>query len=151
MAIKDLKSDLRVVKVADISVGTGAHVNTGAAIDTANAKSVTIALTAVAGSASIVPATDDPTISFTECDTSGGTYTDVDAAKIIADGGSLVLEDPTTYDQTFGLVSTKRYVKPVITTTKNATAQTVSLVAIMENEVKPLGYDQAIGSPDAKP
>ena len=74
------------------------------------------------------------TVSFQECDTVGGTFEDVPEYNTIIpyknETGELSASHPV---DRFGYLGGKRYVKPVITASKNATTETVTIYAILGN------------------
>ena len=103
--MKDLHSNIGVVQAVAPAVLTAT--NTSAAIDLQgfNSAEVVINTGAIGSSGNFTP-------SLTECDTSGGTYTDV-AAKDLLGSFAAALEASKVYK--VGYKGTKRFIKTVLT------------------------------------
>jgi hypothetical protein len=138
MAIKDIKSNLLVVKGGSIIGAAGSTVQGTTEIDTANYElGLMIAAKVTTGIAGA-----DVTIGFAESDVQGGPYTNVtNVDKLIGDG---VIADGTgiTVDGanlvTRGLISNKRYVVATVTAPSGLTEGVVDIDVTQKGEVLPV-------------
>lgn len=92
-------------KTASIAIAAKTATATGTAVDLANADGCVVEFNV----GTITDGTHTPKL--TECDTSGGTYTDVAAADQVGTLAALA----TNTLQKVGYIGTKRYIKAVVT------------------------------------
>lgn len=142
---RDYRDKLQVLEVDTLSVtaASAPEVVQGTAVDTQGIRAVVCA---------VVPdeAIGTDVIAFTiyECDTSGGTYTEVSSDKLLPTGGSRLLVDALADGSlmTVGVTGTKRYIKPAVSTTTVADDLTVSVTVIKVPELVEYDEDGIISS-----
>lgn len=131
MASRDLASDIKLTQVVVPAVKT--TTTTSSAIDTAGYESLTV-LFDMGNSGDTLSGTLYWTLSLTECDTSGGSYTAVADADIVGGTNSYVIDAPAedSLAVKFGYIGNKRYVKGVATATGSHSSGTpIGIVAIL--------------------
>lgn len=134
MSTRDTASDLGV-QFAMLEAITTDTDTLGTAIDTADYDSGVMFFINLP-----VYSAGDATFTLQESDTSGGTYTDVAAAKLITpDGAVSYTAQPSQGDYLgrIGCFSTKRYIK-VKVTSSNSASYTVTAYAIKKGEIRPV-------------
>ncbi len=127
--MRDLHNNISVVQVFNPATRTAA--TTSAEIDAQGYNSLTVVF-AVGLSGDTLSGSVYWTLKLTECDTSGGTFTDVAAADII--GSTNIVIDSSSEDETaykIGYKGSKRFVKGVATPTGTHTNGTpIGIVAL---------------------
>lgn len=134
MATRDIASSLGVqlAMLAAISSDTD---TLGTAIDTAHFDDGVMFFINLP-----VYSAGDATFTLQESDASGGTYTDVAAAKLITpDGAVAYTAQPSAGDflGRIGCFSTKQFIK-VKVTSSNSASYTVTAYAVKKGEIKPV-------------
>lgn len=137
----DKQSVLTVNAVDTISItaASAPYEVAGTEIDTQGARSVTFAIVA-----DEAIGTDVISLKIYECDTSGGTFTAIDSSKYLTGSGGTTFGDKdgtTNAIKTVGCFGTKRYIKPYADADTVADDLTVSVIPIIEFDVKPADVD----------
>lgn len=130
---RDVRHKLKVLATDTLSVtaASAPEIVQGTEIDTQFLRAIDFA---------VVPdeaiGTDDIEFLIYESDTSGGTFTAIDTDKYLKTGGDRTLVDAASDGSllTVGCTGTKRYIKPVVSTTTVADDLTVSVVPILVPE-----------------
>lgn len=127
-AVKDIQS--RIGVVAAVVPATLTATNTSAAIDLQgyNGACVVINTGAVAGAGNFTP-------KLTECDTSGGTYTDVAAADLSGSFVSVLVQN-SVYK--VGYKGSKRFLKTVLTLNSGTSIVAGAVVVLGEANKAPV-------------
>lgn len=149
---RDNESIIQIKEVDDIAMSASAATTTlGTAIDTQGVRTLTFgAEPSRAINAST--AVDDFLFSIWECDTSGGTYTQVTDLAVLPTNDTtrqLVDADADGFLVDFGAYSTKRYVKPAVESVlATSAAATFNITPVLTHEVHPADEDGIIaGTP----
>jgi hypothetical protein len=134
--MKDLTNNIQVLRsISPVSVSDNTA-QAGQAIDRLGYESVTYVLNI----GSIADADATFTVLLQECDTSGGSYTDVADADMISQTPGTAPETAAGFQfdddnevRKLGYIGNKRYTKLTITPVNNASAAVISAVAILGN------------------
>lgn len=131
MTTRDLVSDIKVTQ-AFVNANRTAT-TTSDAIDTQGFGSAAVVFD-IGNSADTLSGTVFWTLSLTECDTSGGTYTAVAAADIVSGVATYVIDAPAedSIAVKVGYIGTKRYIKGVATATGTHTNGTpIGIISVL--------------------
>lgn len=128
--MRDLYSNIKTTQLAVAAVATATV--TSSAVNMQGYDSLCI-LFDIGNSGDTLSGSVLWTLSLTECDTSGGTYTAVAAADIIGPGASYVIDAPSedSLPVKFGYKGNKQFVKGVATATGTHTNGTpIGIIAL---------------------
>jgi len=130
---RDIASDLGVELIMNEVISTDTD-TLSSAVDTAHYDSGMMFFIDLP-----VYAAGDATFTLQECDTVGGTYTDVDADKLITHGTVTYTAQPSVGDDLgrIGCFSNKQFIK-VKVTSSNSANYTVTAYAIKKGEIRPV-------------
>lgn len=131
--MRDLYNNITVVQVADPAMATATVTSSTIDLQGFNRGAVIFSIGAAGDTLS---GSIYWTLKLTECDTSGGSYTDV-ALEDLHNVADTVVIDSNTEDETaikFGYKGNKRYLKAVATKTGTHTNGTpIGILAVLEN------------------
>lgn len=146
---KDYITPVAVSRIADLSLDMAAGDKVGAAVNQTGFQSIAFAIK-LTGSAAIGVG-DVMNFAAQESD-DNATYTAVASDAIISPTGNTLIAPVSPYLQTFGVISAKKYVKPVIHVTALSPAQTAEIVVLQNALVQPDTHATTAKQPgDGKP
>ena len=133
--MKDLYNNVKVSQMATPAVATATATST--AVDAQGFNSLAV-LFDVGQSGDTLSGSVFWTLKLTECDTSGGSYTDVAAEDLYNSAATVVIDDAAEDEVIvkFGYKGSKRFIKAVATTTGTHTNGTpLSIIAMQGHPV----------------
>lgn len=149
MANRDLQSEIAVLVETD-TITASAPVSAFTAIDTWGFGDVSFA---VALNRALTLPADVTEFTITESD-DNVTYTAVADDKVLPVSGQtdqMLINPVSPYKQTFGVISNKRYVKPVLTGTATLTADLIATVVTMMKPLQRAFVGFKTGNSDGQP